>query len=212
MESKKIVSSFLIKYDLSNRVMAKLLDLNPSSINNWRRGAQDISSKNVEHLNKVSKILDALIEESGMNTDALISLMLALKETPLWKGWDTAREFFLGKNSHSKRGALFEDIVKNNLDQITEGLKISSLSEQQSYFDFIAETREGKILAIETKTIEVTESHLGMIITQRNKLYKMIEKDFEVMIIAPSFSQNFLEAIETVSFPILTRTFKFSLF
>ncbi len=205
MKSTEVVSSFLKKYDLSNRVMAKLLDLNPSSVNNWRRGAQDISQKNIDHINNISKLLDTLIEESNMNNTVLISLILALKNTPLWQDWDTAKEIILGKNRKSN-GPLYEDFVKNNLGKLDNGLKLSTLTNQQSCFDFLAEDSDGNIKAIETKISEVRVEVIGQVLHQISRLEKILDRPFEVIVVAPSFSKSFIDTLKTLPQNITTRS------
>ncbi len=213
MDSKERINQFSLKYGTSNIVMGQLLDVNTSSINNWRRGVKEMSEKNTAHFEKVSSILDHIIKRTNYSPERVMSLVLAIKETPNWKGWDSldkeiTNPFYLKKASTVAHNS-FEEYVIKNLSTILPDLKLLQMEPSGGGFDALAQNALGQTIAIEVKAKKVEVETLGKILHYLAQTESL--KITEVVLIAPDFSKSFLETIKTIPKKITTKKINISL-
>ena len=92
--SKAINGNFLKKlqkkYGCSLRQLGKIIGIDSNTIITWQKETKEISSKNIQLIQTaINKIEELYIKyENKLSYKELIKILLDLKKTSLWRGWD----------------------------------------------------------------------------------------------------------------------------
>ena len=193
-KSTNAIDGLLARYDISVRSLAKLLDLNPSTITHWKNARNKISPQNLEKISILDKKLEVMINQQKLSKREALESLLADKKNSF--------------HANSYGIDQFKQIVDNKVleyFETVENLKRENKFsiEDLSGFQFVFKDRDERLTVIgyaidviSNKPIDLP--FLGELLLMKNEVRKKVADDFRLIIIASEYTGKFIKAASEI--------------
>lgn len=195
------VEQILKKYDLSIRKLADLLDVNPSSIVNWKEEAKETSSKNKEKLSLLDRTIGNIMHKTGIGSKEVVDLILALKRASLWSGheYNTLKSGFFSKNFENE---IIDALKKEYSD--SKPIELEANHPAANRTDYLFTDKEGNVFMVEIFMSKPAQRSLSSILNIQKQLKELLKiSNITTIVVAGSFDDEFVSIAKEIPSIIL---------
>ena len=193
MKTSQLVENIIDDLGIGTRSTAKLLEVSPTTIHRWLNEEVNISEVKLQSLKATYRAITNISKKFECEPKNIVGILLELKASPLWKGWDNAIELLGGSDQSFKNENYLKKHILQNPSFIGEGLKPIKRFPSKLNIDALFRDSRGREVAIKFYSKAVYLDEYGNIKILLRLLSKVLKRNTTLIIIAPRFAGTFIE-------------------
>lgn len=193
MKTSQLIESIINELEIGTRSLAKLIDASPTTIHRWINEEVIISDEKLQNLKEINLTINTLARNSKCSPSEIVKILIELKQSPLWQGWDNAIKMLGGIDLTFQSESYIKKHLLQNPNLIEDGLRLIKRVPSELDIDALFKDSKGRDVALKFYSKTVATDEYGKIKILLNKISEKFGNKFTLILAAPRFAAMFQE-------------------